>query len=173
MLALFPTLKTLFLSKLIAQSYGSPHAPSHLLQAVYLFIVIHLSSPLNHIRAYTHLCISVWVNLCTNAHLCMCIYTNEHLCVCTCNHVCPIRTYVHLCTYVWWMDVGVFFFFLICSYLFIYLFWLHWVLVATCRLLSWGIHAGSSSPTRDRTRAPCIGSTESYPLDHQGSSSTT
>ena len=27
----------------------------------------------------------------------------------------------------------------------------------------------SSSPTRDRTQAPCIGSTESYPLDHQGS----
>ena len=26
-----------------------------------------------------------------------------------------------------------------------------------------------SSPTRDRTHAPCSGSTESYPLDHQGS----
>ena len=34
---------------------------------------------------------------------------------------------------------------------------------------SHGMHVGSSSPTRDRTRAPCIGSTESYPLDHQGS----
>ena len=31
------------------------------------------------------------------------------------------------------------------------------------------MHAGSSSPTRDRTQAPCIGSMESYPLDHQGS----
>ena len=31
------------------------------------------------------------------------------------------------------------------------------------------MHVGSSSLTRDRTRAPCIGSTESYPLDHQGS----
>ena len=30
-------------------------------------------------------------------------------------------------------------------------------------------HVVSSSPTRDRTQAPCIGSTESYPLDHQGS----
>ena len=28
---------------------------------------------------------------------------------------------------------------------------------------------GSSSPTRKRTWAPCIGSAESYPLDHQGS----
>ena len=28
---------------------------------------------------------------------------------------------------------------------------------------------GSSSPTRDRTQASCIGSTESYPLRHQGS----
>ena len=28
---------------------------------------------------------------------------------------------------------------------------------------------GSSSPTRDGTQAPCIGSTESQPLDHQGS----
>ena len=30
-------------------------------------------------------------------------------------------------------------------------------------------HAGSSSPTRHRTPVPCIGSVESYPLDHQGS----
>ena len=59
---------------------------------------------------------------------------------------------------------------------FIYLFWLHQVLVAArgifiaaCGLLSWGMHAGSSSPTRDGTQAPCIGSAESYPLDHQGS----
>ena len=28
---------------------------------------------------------------------------------------------------------------------------------------------GSSSPTRGRTPGPCIGSTESYLLDHQGS----
>ena len=35
--------------------------------------------------------------------------------------------------------------------------------------LSCGMHAGSSSPTRGQTRAPCIGSVESYPLDHQGS----
>ena len=34
--------------------------------------------------------------------------------------------------------------------------------------LSCGMHAGSSSLTRDRTWAPCIGSAESYPLDHQG-----
>ena len=32
------------------------------------------------------------------------------------------------------------------------------------------MHARSSSPTRDQTWAPCIGSAESYPLDHQGSS---
>ena len=42
-------------------------------------------------------------------------------------------------------------------------------LVAACRLLSCGMHAGSSSLTRDQTQAPCIGSGESYPLDHQGS----
>ena len=30
------------------------------------------------------------------------------------------------------------------------------------------MHAESSSPTRDWTRAPGIGSVESYPLDHQG-----
>ena len=35
--------------------------------------------------------------------------------------------------------------------------------------LSWGMHAGSSSLTRDWTQAPCIGSAECYPLDHQGS----
>ena len=35
--------------------------------------------------------------------------------------------------------------------------------------LSCSMRAGSSSPARDWTRAPCIGITESYPLDHQGS----
>ena len=39
-------------------------------------------------------------------------------------------------------------------------------------LLRCGTHVGSSSFTRDQTRAPCIGSTESYPLCHQGSPST-
>ena len=69
------------------------------------------------------------------------------------------------------------------KYLFIYLFWLRWVLAATCgkfiatcgllscrmRTPSGSMHSGSSSPTRGQTWAPCIGSTESYPLDHQGS----
>ena len=48
-------------------------------------------------------------------------------------------------------------------------------LVAACgplnsgmQTLSCGMYAGSSSPNRDRTWAPCIGSVESYPLDHQG-----
>ena len=66
----------------------------------------------------------------------------------------------------------------------IHLFWLRRVLVAACgifflvaartllscgiRTLSCSMHAGSSSLTRDWTWAPCIGSTESYPLDHQG-----
>ena len=31
------------------------------------------------------------------------------------------------------------------------------------------MYVGSSSLTRDRTQAPCIGSMESYPLCHQGS----
>ena len=59
----------------------------------------------------------------------------------------------------------------------IYLFWLHRVLVAACGIfscgmqnLSCGMHAGSNSLTRDRTRAPCIGSTESYPLGTPGKS---
>ena len=43
------------------------------------------------------------------------------------------------------------------------------LLVAACGLLSCSMHVGSSSPTRDQTLAPCIGSMESYPLDHQGS----
>ena len=46
-------------------------------------------------------------------------------------------------------------------------------LVAACGLLSCCMHAGSSSLTRDRTQTPCIGSTESYPLDHQGSPNNT
>ena len=51
----------------------------------------------------------------------------------------------------------------------IYLFWLCQVLVAACRIYTCGMHARSSSQTRDQTRTPCIGSMESYPLDHQGS----
>ena len=92
-----------------------------------------------------------------------------------------------------------FVYFIFSRFLFIYLFWLHWVLVVAlgifvvaCRIfqlrvacgllscgmwtlscgmqtLSCGTHAGSSSLTRDRTRAPCTGSAESYPLDHQRS----
>ena len=38
------------------------------------------------------------------------------------------------------------------------------------RTLSCGMHVRSSSPTRDRTRAPFIGSTESYPLDQRSPS---
>ena len=37
------------------------------------------------------------------------------------------------------------------------------------RTLSCSMHVGSSSLTKDRTLAPCIGSAESYPLRHQGS----
>ena len=55
------------------------------------------------------------------------------------------------------------------------LLWAMWdlffFLVVACGLLSSGMHAGSSSPTRDWTQAICIGSAESYPLDHQGSPS--
>ena len=43
------------------------------------------------------------------------------------------------------------------------------LLVAACRLLSCSMNVGSSSLTRHWTHAPCIGSAESYPLDHQGS----
>ena len=57
--------------------------------------------------------------------------------------------------------------------------WLHWVLVAAGRFLSCGMrtlscsmHVGSSSLTRDRNWAPCVGSMESYPLRHQGSPCT-
>ena len=38
-----------------------------------------------------------------------------------------------------------------------------------CRLLSCCMHVGSSSPTRDQTRVPYVGSVESYPLDYQES----
>ena len=65
----------------------------------------------------------------------------------------------------------------------IYLIWffsifilLYWVLLVAGGLLSCGMqtpscsmHVGSSSLTRDRTWAPCVGSVEYYPLCHQGS----
>ena len=44
-----------------------------------------------------------------------------------------------------------------------------WALSCVMWALSCDMHAGSSSPNMDRTPAPCIGSVESYPLDHQGS----
>ena len=40
-------------------------------------------------------------------------------------------------------------------------------LSCSMQTLSCGMHVGSSSPTRDQTRVPCIGSTESNPLDHR------
>ena len=42
-----------------------------------------------------------------------------------------------------------------------------WALSCGTQTLSCGMRAGSSSPTRDWTWAPCIGNTESYPLDHR------
>ena len=58
------------------------------------------------------------------------------------------------------------------------LIWLCQVLVEAGGLLSCGtwtlscsMHVGSSSLSRDWTRAPCIGSVESQPLCHQGSPS--
>ena len=44
-----------------------------------------------------------------------------------------------------------------------------WAPICGMRALSCGMHVGSSSPTRDRTQAPRIGSAESPPLGHQGS----
>ena len=52
-----------------------------------------------------------------------------------------------------------------CIYLFIFL-------ILAALGLSSGMHAGSSSPTRDRIWAPCIRSPGSYTLDHQGSPKT-
>ena len=70
------------------------------------------------------------------------------------------------------------------SFLFLFFFllnlfiWLCRVLAAVGGLLScgtWtlscGMHVGSSSLTRGQTRAPCIGSTESYSLCHRESPS--
>ncbi|XP_059993722.1 protein Shroom2 isoform X9 [Lagenorhynchus albirostris] len=64
-----------------------------------------------------------------------------------------------------------------------YLSWLRWVFVVALRVFiaarglfscgmwtcSCGVHSGSSSPARDRTQAPSIGSVQSCPPDHQGS----
>ena len=44
------------------------------------------------------------------------------------------------------------------------------LLVAACRLLSCGTPAGSSSPTRHQTRAPCIGSMGVLPTGPPGKS---
>ena len=53
----------------------------------------------------------------------------------------------------------------VCVYTYIYLFWLHQVLVETCRIFDAAcellvVACGSSSLARDHTQAPCIGSTE-------------
>ena len=61
-----------------------------------------------------------------------------------------------------------------CSLQILSFIWLHWVSVATCRIFSCGIwtlylwYVESSSLTGDETQAPCTGSAESQPLDHQG-----
>ena len=48
--------------------------------------------------------------------------------------------------------------------------WLYGVLVAACETFQLR-NVGSNSPTRDEPQAPCVGQTESYLLDHQGSPS--
>ena len=64
----------------------------------------------------------------------------------------------------------------LCFFFFFFfnLFRLHWVLVVGSRIFvaACGTYARSSSPTGDWTWAACIGSTESYPLDYQGSPCT-
>ena len=72
-----------------------------------------------------------------------------------------------------WGQINSLCFFKIFIYLFI---WWHRVLVVASGLLSCSMqtlscstHVGSSSLTRDRTQALCIGSAESYPLCHRGS----
>ena len=47
--------------------------------------------------------------------------------------------------------------------------WYMGSLVVACELLFELQHVDSSSLIRDQTQAPCIESTESQPLDHQGS----
>ena len=79
------------------------------------------------------------------------------------------ENYCNKCLYVWkWFrKVICFYLFIFLKpffYLFIYLFRLLWVLVAARRifiaarrLLSFGMHAGSSSPTGDQTQPPALG----------------
>ena len=56
-----------------------------------------------------------------------------------------------------------------CSFFFFLIFiWLHQILVAACGSQVWHVLTGSSPLSRDQTRAPCTGGTESQPLDHQG-----
>ena len=61
----------------------------------------------------------------------------------------------------------------VCPFKNMYLFiWLCQVLMAACRVCrvcNSVAGCGIGSLTRDQTRAPCIGSVESQPLDHQGS----
>ena len=99
-------------------------------------------------------------------------------CVCVCVCVCPFRhlfipsltLFSILCP-----EISELYIYIDIFLIFIYLFiWLHQVLVAAGRVLrcgirtlSCGMHVGSSSLSRERTRAPCVGST----LRHQGSPS--
>ena len=77
-------------------------------------------------------------------------------------------------------EIPVFIFFFIVRFIFFIkklFIWLCWVLVEIHRIFDllcsmwdpsfW--HVGSSSYTRDGTWATCIGSAESWPLDHRGS----
>ena len=101
------------------------------------------------------------------------------------NSYAPLSLQVHLCFFLkyhldFYPMVWCFILFYLFILIFIYSFtWLSQVFVAPRRLLScgmqtlsYGMHVGSSSLTRDQTRAPCIGRAESYPLHHQGNPPT-
>lgn len=96
-LALFPTLRILFLSKLIVQFHTPLHALTHRLQAVYPFTVLHPSSPLNHRRAiYTPVSLHVQMYVRMRVH--GCADTRTGICGCRCNRV-STRKYTHVPVY--------------------------------------------------------------------------
>ena len=145
--------------------YMCAHVYMRMCVCVNVCICMHIYVCVNvciYVCICVYVCICMHIYVCVN--VCICVYVYVCVCICVCVNVC-----VYVCVYV-------------CTCVCIYSgctessLWhqaflvLQWAGAGACRLNSCSMGACLqllSSPTRDQTWTPCIGSMESHPLDYK------